>query len=176
MPEYVANVSVDDDPSQGPSNAPVTIVEFSDFQCPFCAQAEAPLRQLMADYAGKVRLVYRDLPLETIHAQAFQASLAANCANEQGKFWEMHALLFANQSALDKSNLERYALQLGLDSPRFSTCLATAKYADEIRHDMTAAREYGVNSTPTFFVNGTRVVGIEPLRATIDKTLAQVNP
>jgi protein-disulfide isomerase len=173
-PEFVANVSVDDDPFQGPENAPVTIVEFSDFQCPYCKKAADELvPQILAQYGDKVRFVYRDFPLTQLHPRALPAALAADCANAQGKFWQYHDLLFANQSALDDASLEAYAAQLGLDQATFDECYTSREYFDEVAADFQDGVDYGVSGTPTFFVNGHRLVGAQPFAA-VQQVIEQV--
>ena len=162
-PIVVENVSVDDDPSWGPADAPVTIVEFSDFQCPYCARfVTQTLPQIKQTYEGKVRFVFRDFPLSQIHENAEKASEAAECANEQGKFWEYHDKLFSSQSALDVASLKSYASQLGLDTATFDQCLDSSKYAQEVQKDLQDGTSYGVDGTPAFFVNGLLVVGAQP--------------
>lgn len=166
-PIYVPDVSIDDDPMIGNTDALVTIIEFSDFQCPFCAQVQPEIKSILTEFSPSIRLVYRDFPLINTHQDAFQAALAANCANKQSKFWEMHDTLFSNQDNLKNDNLKSFAMQLNLNLDEFSTCLDNSEYANEILNDMKDAQQYQVNATPTFFVNGLRVVGIEMLRETI---------
>jgi protein-disulfide isomerase len=162
-PIVVANVSVDDDPSWGPADAPVTIVEFSDFQCPYCGRfATQTLPQIKQAYEGKILFVFRDFPLSSIHANAEKAAEAAGCANDQGKFWEYHDILYSNQSALDVASLKSYASQLGLDTATFDECLDSGAHAQEIQKDVQDGTSYGVNGTPAFFVNGLLVVGALP--------------
>jgi len=162
-PIVVENVSVDDDPSWGPADAPVTIVEFSDFQCPYCARfVTQTLPQIKQTYEGKVRFVFRDFPLSQIHENAEKAAEAAGCASDQGKFWEYHDKLFSSQSALDVASLKSYASQLGLDTATFDQCLDSSKYAQEVQKDLQDGTSYGVDGTPAFFVNGLLVVGAQP--------------
>jgi protein-disulfide isomerase len=167
-------ISVDDDPSRGVANAPVTIVEFTDFQCPACAGMNPVLEEALKLYGNKVRLVVRDFPL-SMHANALKAAEAANAANAQGKFFEYAALLFKRQDALDVASLKKYASELGLDRARFDAALDSGKYAEEIRHDMNDAQIYGIGSTPTIFVNGKmlKVLNTEGLRAAIDQALSK---
>jgi len=153
-------VSVDDDPSIGPEDAPITIVEFSDFQCPFCARAKPTIKQILENYGEQVRLVYRDFPI--LGPQAQKAAEAAECADEQGKFWQYHDLLFANQQALDDSNLKQYAKDLGLDTAQFNDCLDSGKMAQEVEKDFRDGQNYGVRGTPAFFINGILVSGAQP--------------
>lgn len=154
---FVQNISVDDDPSQGNATAPVTIVMFSDFQCSFCAKAHPVLKQVMAEYKGKIRFVVRDFPLETVHADAFRAAIAANAAAAQGKFFEYTEVLYQNQNALDNESLKKYASGLGLNLKQFELDLTSEKSAAEIRKDIADGRNYGIGSTPTIFVNGVKV-------------------
>jgi len=159
----VANISGDDDPARGPENAPVTIVEFSDFQCPFCkAFLAQTLPLILANYGERIRFVYRDFPIPTIHPQAIQAAEAAQCAFEQGRFWEYHDRLFQNQSTLDASSLKVHAKALGLDGSKFNQCLDSGKYAGEVQKDLEDGRSYGVTGTPTFFINGRKILGAQP--------------
>jgi protein-disulfide isomerase len=148
-------------PSRGPNDAKVTIVEFSDFQCPFCSKAESTVDQVMATYAGKVKLVFRQYPLP-MHPEAPKAAEASLCANEQSKFWEMHKQMFANQSNLKVDELKGYAKTLGLDSAKFDACLDSSKFKGQVDADMAAGQKIGVNGTPAFFVNGTVLSGAVP--------------
>jgi protein-disulfide isomerase len=145
----------------GGPKAPVTIVEFSDYQCPFCSRAEGTVDQVMKAYGDKVRLVYRDFPLP-MHPQARPAAEAANCAHAQGKFWEYHAKLFANQSALGDEKLKEYAKDLGLDAGKFEQCLATKPFKAAIDKDIADASKVGVTGTPAFFINGRMLSGAQP--------------
>ena len=166
----------DTDPSIGSSKAPITIVEFSDFQCPFCLRAAPTLKQLRASYGDKVRLVWKDFPLTQIHPQAFKAGEAGHCAAEQGKFWEYHDQLFNNQQSLMPDDLKKYAANLGLDAEKFNACLDTSKHAEIVRGGVAQGTMLGVNSTPTVFVNGRRVSGAQPYEyfaAVIDEELAR---
>lgn len=151
------NVSVDDDPSTGPTAAPVTIVMFSDFQCSACAATHPVLKDAMAAYPGKIRFVVRDFPLESIHVNAFKAAQAAHAANVQGKFFEYIDLLYKRQNALDAESLRKYAGEIGLNVKQFELDFNSAKAAAEIRKDVDDGESYAVNSTPTIFVNGVRV-------------------
>jgi len=146
-------IATEGEPSLGPANAPVTIVEFSDFQCPYCRQAQGTLKQLMAAYEGKIKLVFRDFPLRNIHPQAQKAAEAAQCAAEQQKFWPYHDKLFASTS-LQPDELKKFAQELALNMEQFTSCLDSSKHAAGIDADMQAGQQAGVNATPTFFVNG----------------------
>jgi protein-disulfide isomerase len=173
-PERVDNVKTDGDPQKGPDNAKVTIVEFSDFQCPYCKRfRDATLDALIQKYGDKIRFVYRDYPLP-FHPQAQIAAEAAECANEQGKYWEMHDLIYANQETLGDDAYAGFAKQLGLDTEKFDDCVSGNKYADEIAADEKDGEAYGVTGTPTFFINGWRLVGAQPtseFEKLIDKEL-----
>jgi len=183
-----AVVSIDDDPVKGDINAPVTIIEFSDYQCPFCGRFyKTTLPDIEKDYikTGKVRYVFRDFPLE-FHKQAPKAAEAANCAGEQGKYWEMHDKLFDNQKDLEVERLKKYASEIGIDSSSFNACLDSGRYAKEIEADIEDGRKVGVSGTPSFFIGksqvgskeivGKKVVGARPLQAfkqVIDQLLSE---
>jgi len=155
-------------PSVGPENAPVTIVEFSDFQCPYCARAGAVVKQIHERYPTQVRIVYRHLPLERMHAQARGAAEASACADAQGRFWDYHDKLFANQRKLAAADLQGYAKQLGLDTAAFEQCVKERKFQAQVDRDLAAAAEAAGGSgkrglgTPAFFVNGILVSGAKP--------------
>lgn len=154
-----ASRSVEDaGPSLGKSRAPVTIVEFSDFQCPYCAGAEKTLAQLKATYGDKLRIVFRNFPL-AMHANAQAAAEAAICADRQGRFWEMHDKLFANQGALAPSDLLKRAAELGLDEAAFQRCMASHETAETIAKDILAAAGLNITGTPAFLVNGRLIAG-----------------
>lgn len=163
-------------PSKGPENAPVTIVEFSDFQCPYCSKAANTVHEVLKAYDGKVRVVFRDYPLP-FHKEAGKASEAGLCANEQGKFWEMHDWMFANQSGLAVDNLKAQAGGLGLDTAKFNECLDSGKFAKTVEANMADGKEAGVTGTPAFFVNGVFLNGAVPMdkfKEVIEKELARV--
>jgi len=176
-PLPVQSISLDDDPVRGDANAPVTIVEFTDFQCSSCAAMQPILEEVLKAYGPKVKLVVRDFPL-AMHANARKAAEAANAAHAQGKFFEYSALLLKRQNALDVPSLKKYASELGLDRARFDAALDSGKYAAEVRHDIEDGELYGIDSTPAIFVNGIalREMSAEALRALIDRGLAGVNP
>jgi|CXWL01.1.fsa_nt_gi protein-disulfide isomerase len=167
------NISADDDPSSGPATAPVTVVMFSDFQCSACAATHPMLKKVMEQFPGKVRFVVRDYPLESIHENAFIAAQAASAANAQGKFFEFTEILYKNQAALDPASLKKYAAQLGLNAAQFDIDFNSEKVAAEIRKDVADGESYGINSTPTIFVNGRRVrhFSINGFRTAIEKAL-----
>ena len=169
----VQNISVDDDPARGETNAPVTIVEFTDFQCPACAAMHPVLEEVLKSYGNKVRFVVRDFPLNQ-HEYARKAAEAANAANAQGKFFEYAALLFKNQKALDVASLKKYASDLGLNRARFDAELDRGVYSAEVKKDIEDGEIYGVGSTPTIFINGIqlRILSAEGLREAIDRASA----
>ena len=151
-----------DDPSRGPSDAPLVFVEFSDFQCPFCQRATGTLAELFERYRGQIRFIYKDYPLPS-HPQAFKAAEAGNCAHEQGMFWKFHDKMFVSQDALDVRSLNAYASELGLDPAAFATCLDEGRYTYRVQRDLQIGRASGVSSTPTVFINGRPVMGAAPI-------------
>ena len=164
-----------DDAALGAASAPVTIVEFSDFQCPFCQRVAPTLKRVKDTYGDKVRIVWKDFPLTSIHPEAFKAAEAGNCAREQGKFWEYHDRLFANQQALQPDALKAHAAAVGLDAAKFNACLDTAKYSDRVQEHIGLGTRLGINSTPAMFINGRPVTGAQPYEvfaSIIDEELA----
>jgi protein-disulfide isomerase len=162
-------------PVRGVADAPVTIVEFSDFECPFCKQTRPTLKQLLERYPGKVRLVYRDFPLDSIHPQARRAAEAARCAHDQGKFWEYHDVLFTQSPQLAIEDLRRYAGQVGLDVAKFESCLAAGVHKAAVQRDLDEGNRLGITGTPAFFINGRALTGAQPLESftrLIDQELA----
>jgi protein-disulfide isomerase len=157
---------------KGDPKAPVTIVEFSDFQCPFCRKSEATLADLLAKYKGRIKLAYLDFPLREIHAQAEQAAEAARCAGEQGKFWEYHDSLFADQSKLDAASLAERARNLKLDEGVFRTCLDGGKFKGNVEADIQEGNKAGVAGTPAYFINGVFLSGAQP-QAEFEKIIDQ---
>jgi protein-disulfide isomerase len=151
-------------PSKGPEAAPVTIVEFSDFECPYCVRAEPTVKQLLEAYPGKIRLVYRDFPLP-MHSNAPKAAEASHCAADQGKYWEMHEKLFANSQKLAVADLKGYAKDLKLDAAKFDKCLDSGEKAAVVEKNRKAGEEAGVSGTPAFFINGRVISGAQPLEA-----------
>ncbi len=174
-PRYEVEVTAAD-PAIGSSSAPVTLVEFSDFQCPFCQRVAPTLKQVKDTYGDKVRVVWKDFPLTQIHPQAFKAGEAAHCAADQGKFWEYHDRLFANQQALQPTDLKKYAADLGLDATAFATCLDTSKHGERVRDGVAEGSRLGVNSTPTIYINGRVLSGAQPyevIASVIDEELSK---
>jgi protein-disulfide isomerase len=163
------------DPSLGPESAPVTLVEFSDLQCPFCRSVAPTLERLREAYGDRIRIVWKDFPLTQIHPQAFQAGEAAHCAGEQGRFWEYHDRLFANQDRLLPDDLRAHAAGIGLDAAAFDACLAASTYAGRVQAGVTQGTSLGVSSTPTVYVNGRLISGAQPYElfaAVIDEELS----
>ena len=174
-PARRVTVSTDDQPSLGPTDAPVTIVEFSDYQCPYCQVWDQQVyQQIMTTYAGKIRFVYRDLPLP-MHAQAIPAAEAADCAGDQGAYWKYHDALFNQQYGLSRTAYDHYAADLGLDSKTFTTCLDSHHYLSKIQANASDAASAGLNSTPSFVINGRVLIGALPFsdfKTVIDEELA----
>lgn len=168
----VFQIATDDQPSKGNPQARVTVIEFTDYQCPSCAQQHPVVERIMKEFGDRVRLVVRDFPLSQ-HAEATKAAEAAEAAREQGKYWEYVAVLFRNQSALGVDKLKQYATELGLDRARFDSSLDSGKFAEKVQRDVLDGRKLGVNGTPTFYVNGKRVSdrSYEALKATIESSL-----
>jgi protein-disulfide isomerase len=162
-------------PSLGPDNAKITVVEFSDFQCPYCRRFYTDTFQALLDaYPGQLRFVYRNLPLTSIHPNAMPAAIASMCANDQNAYWDYYTKLFTND-ALDEATYIQHATDLGLNVETFKACLSSGKHDEFIQKDMDFSLNLGVQSTPTFFVNGLAIVGAQPLsnfKQLIDKELA----
>lgn len=176
QPQYTRyDIPTENAYSIGPADAPITIVEFSDYQCPFCRRWHAEVYQpLMAAYPDQIRLVYRHLPLTSIHPDAMSAAEASMCAGEQDAYWPYHDKLFSSES-LGSNVYLQYAQELGLNMDTFEACLADHKYQQAIQADSDFAINLGIRSTPTFFINGLAVVGAQPLdvfKQVIDKELA----
>ena len=166
-----------DGPGVGPADAPVTIVEFSDFECPYCSRMTDTLKQVKENYGETIRLVFRQYPL-AMHANAQKAAEASLCADEQGKFWPMHDLLFAEQKTLTVPDLKEKAKRLELDSAAFDACLDEGRFAAQVNQDMQAGAKAGVSGTPALFINGRFLSGAQPLEsvsAVIDQELAKVS-
>jgi protein-disulfide isomerase len=168
------DVSTDDDPSIGPANAPVTIIEFSDYQCPYCqVWYRQVYQQLLASYPNKIRFVYRDLPLP-MHPEAMPAAEAADCAGDQGAYWKYHDALFDQKYGLNRAAYEHYASDLGLDAKAFATCLDSQRYQNEVQADANDAARIGLTGTPSFVINGRILIGALPFsdfKAVIDEEL-----
>ena len=173
---FRVDVSVNGEPHKGPEKAPVTIVKFEDFQCPFCKQVQPTFIELLKRYDGKVRLVHKDLPLQDIHPLAQQAAEAARCANEQGKFWNYHDKLYANSPKLSTEDLKSYAKEVGLNIESFDNCFTSGRYKAVVQKDLSEGVQLGLTGTPVFFINGREISGAQPLEAfaaVIDEELAR---
>lgn len=167
-------IATGDSPAQGPASAPIELVEFSDFQCPFCFRAHPTVKQVLDTYGAKIHFVYRNYPLPN-HPNARPAAEASQCANEQGKFWPYHDRLFGDPSKLGDSDLKASAAALGLDTGKFNACVDSHKYKERVEADMQAGVEAGVNGTPAFFINGRMLSGAQPFdefKKVIDEELA----
>lgn len=165
-------------PEVGPKDAPITIVEFSDFQCPFCKKAEPALKEVREKYGDKVKLVYMDFPLG-FHQHAMDAAMAGRCAGEQGKFWPMHDQMFDDQGKLSAGDLKNSAKKAGLDTAKFDDCFKSGKYKSAIEGDLAQGQKLDVNGTPAFFVNGRPLSGAQPFSAfseIIDQELQKNSP
>jgi protein-disulfide isomerase len=156
-----AMVSAGDSPAKGPSNAPIELIEFADFECPYCLAVSPTLKRVLDTYGDRIRFVYRNFPLEN-HPNAIPAAEAALCANEQDRFWPYHDRLFADSGKLSDADLKQAAAALGMDMPRFNTCVGEHKYRSVVDADAKAGSEAGVTGTPAFFINGRPLVGAQP--------------
>jgi protein-disulfide isomerase len=170
-------VSKADRPTKGPVTAPIEMIEFSDFQCPFCERAFPTVTKVLSEYGDKIHFVYRHYPLNG-HPQARPAAEAAQCAAEQGKFWPYHDRLFGDQTKLGDADLKKTAAELGMNAEQFNACVDSHKYKDEVDADIRAGDEVGVNGTPAFFINGRELTGAQPyevFKSVIDNELARKN-
>jgi len=170
----VFKIAVENQPFKGPATAPVTIVEFTDFQCPSCALTQPVLEEIVTEFNGKVKLVVRDFPLDQ-HTFALKAAEAAEAAREQGKYWEYAAVIFKNQTALEIDKLKEYATHVGLDRKRFDAALDSGKFSDHVQQDLQDGYKLGVNSTPTVFINGRKIKDRtrESLRSAVEAALKE---
>ncbi|MFA6098103.1 MAG: thioredoxin domain-containing protein [Patescibacteria group bacterium] len=167
-------IETSDDPYAGNPDAKVVIVEFGDFECPYCFQSFPVVRELIAEYKDQIKFIYRDFPLAASHAHAEMAAEAAECAHEQGKFWEMHDKLFINQQNLENSDLKIYAREIGLNANVFDQCLDSRQYKNEVTQDFNDGIFAGVDGTPTFFINGHLFEGsptLDNFKLAIDRLL-----
>jgi protein-disulfide isomerase len=171
----VETVSTGTSPAQGPANAPVTIVMFSDFQCPACSATHPILKKVMEQYPGKIRFVVRDFPLEELHEHAYNAALAAEAANRQGKFFEYTEILYKNQSALDDDSLRKYAAQIGLNARQFEIDFKSDSTAATVNKDIADGESYQIHGTPTIFIAGVRMRALtaEEFKTAIDRALVK---
>jgi protein-disulfide isomerase len=170
------DVPVGDNPVLGPNDAPITIIEFSDYECPYCQKWHSEVfGRLLETYSGQIRFVYRDFPLTSIHANAFSAAEAALCAGDQGAYWQYHDQLFFQELGLGKNAYQQYAQQLGLDMTSFNSCVESRVHQSAVQEDFDFAAQVGIRSTPTFFINGIALVGaqsFETFQQVIDNELA----
>src|SRR5262249_18285233 len=174
-PNKVYTIPAGNSPFKGPENAPVVLVEFSDFQCPFCAQMPPVINEVLKTYPNEVKFVYKELPLISIHPYALGAAKAAVAAQRQSKFWPMHDQLFANNKALQPEKLKEYAQNIGLDMAKFEQDLNSPEVQKQIEEDMKLAQQVDVSGTPSLFLNGKRVMnrGTDGMKQMIDETLKQ---
>ncbi len=164
-PVFRAQVSADGAPFKGAATGPVTIVEFTDFHCPFCKRVQPTLSAVLARYGDKVKVVHRDYPIDQLHPASRKAHEAARCANDQGKFWAYHDLLYANAPKASPENLKAFAREVGLDLPAFDQCVASGKHQADVRRDVEEGTKAGVTGTPAFFVNGRLLSGAQPFES-----------
>ena len=172
-PAKVYSMPIEGSAMKGPADAWITLVEVSEFQCPFCKRVVPTIKEIEKKYGNDIRFVFKNNPLP-FHNRAQPASLAGMCANEQGKFWEMHDLMFENQNALEDTNLENYAKQAGVDMKKWQACYTAKKYADAISAEQAQASKFGARGTPAFFINGRFLSGAQPVEsfvAIIDEEL-----
>lgn len=175
---YRAELTTEGAPIRGNPNAPIALVKFEDFHCPYCRRVQSTLAQLLLTYGDKVKIVHRDFPLDSIHPQARRSHEAARCAKEQGKFWEYHDILFANPPVSTDDQLKALAEQAGLDMPSFNQCLETGKYQAAVEEDVQTGLKLGLTATPSIFVDGRLLSGAQPLenfKKVIDEELKRTN-
>jgi protein-disulfide isomerase len=175
-PPRVAFTFDESSPSRGPADAPVVLVEYTDYQCPYCTRIQPTLDELMERYDGKLVHVFKNLPLP-MHAQAQLAASAALCAQDQGKFWELHDWLFANQRSLSRESIVEAAGNLGMDTEVFASCIDQGKYAERVKAETAEAQSYGITGTPGFLINGRVITGARPIEmfeSVIDDELARL--
>ncbi|HZZ41658.1 MAG TPA: thioredoxin domain-containing protein [Tepidisphaeraceae bacterium] len=163
------------DHAQGPTDAPVTLVEYGDYECPYCGRAYPIVKKIQQEMGDKLRFVFRNFPLNTIHEHASQAAQAAEAAGGQGKFWEMHDILYEHQDELVDADLRQYALRIGVEIYRFEKEMSEAAYANRVRDDFRGGIRSGVNGTPTFFINGERYEGKLEYGALVEAVRAGVS-
>lgn len=180
-PEIAARIPDEQGHILGPQNAPVTVVEFADFQCPYCAGAELIVKQILSQYPDKVKFVYRHFPLTTIHPYAMEAAIASECANDQGRFWDIHDLLYSNQNEYKADNFSNQSFFLnisteaGVNEVEFKKCMDNNEFNEYVTQDISDGLKYGVNGTPTFFVNREKIIGVSNLEATILREIGELS-
>lgn len=171
-------IALDDAPRRGPQDAPILIVEFADYECPYCQRSVADLKKIQEEFAGKVAVAFKDFPLP-MHRNAQKAAEAASCAGRQGRFWDFHDLMFANTQKLEPVHLKEYARALKLDATRFDQCLDAGEQAAAVRADLAQAQRLGLTGTPSFFINGhflSGAVQYSTLREIVEQQLASLGP
>jgi protein-disulfide isomerase len=171
-----AKIDISTGIADGPKDAPIVLIEFSDYQCPFCGRSQAAVQQVLEKYDGKVLHVFMDFPLAQIHPNAQPAAVAARCAGEEGKYWDYHKVLFERQKELSAENFKKWAADLGLDKDKFDQCLDSKKHDAVIQESVKAGAAVGVTGTPGFFVNGISIKGAQPFevfQTTIETELAR---
>ncbi len=168
---YVERIPDERGQITGSQYADITVVMFSDFECPYCAKTSHIIQEILKKHPDRIRFIYRHFPLSGMHSNAFNAAKSSECAAEQGAFWEMHNLLFVNQTALESDDLYRYATEIGLDINQFTNCMNSEYISSNIKQDIADGEKYGVDSTPTFFVNNMRIVGASGLGDVVQKVL-----
>ncbi|MCL4562356.1 MAG: DsbA family protein [Chloroflexi bacterium] len=170
------DIPIDGEETLGPANAPITLIEFSDYECPYCRKwHDEVFTKLLEAYPNKIRFVYRDFPLEGLHQNATAAAEAAHCAGEQGKYWEFADKLFTAEQSLGADAYKKYATDLSLDATKFDECLTTRRFQSKVENSYNFASQLGIRSTPTFFINGLALVGAQPyevFQQVIDQELA----
>jgi protein-disulfide isomerase len=164
-PVFRAEITTKGAYAKGPADAPIQLIEFSDFHCPFCKRVEPTIAQVLKKYDGKIRFVYKDFPLDSLHPQARAAAEAARCAGDQGKFWEFHGKVYAGASDASPATMQAYAKDVGLDAATFETCRSSRKYQSQVQADVAEGMKFGVSGTPAFFINGRFLSGAQPLEA-----------
>lgn len=174
-PAPLPNLFSEDDPSRGPKNAKVTIVEFGDFQCTACEQAYPVIKEFLRNYGDQVRFIYRDFPDAVGHPLSVPAAMAGKCAHEQGGFWEMYDKIFQNQQSISLENFKIYASQIGLEISQFDNCMDKNKYVKKIQQDYEEGFNLGVRATPTFFVNRIQISGAMPLDVLEQAVVGELN-
>jgi len=175
---FRVELNIEGAPFKGPATAPVTIVEFQDFHCPFCQRVQPTLLQLAARYGDRIRLVYRDFPIDSLHPQARSAHEAARCANAQGRFWAYHNALYSKSPKATPEDLKAIAKQIDVEMEAFDACLNARTYRTAVQKDIDEGTRVGVTGTPTFFINGRVISGAEPLESftrIVDEELARLN-
>lgn len=169
-PETIERIPDERGYSIGPEDASITIVEFADFQCPYCVKVDEKIKEIINKYPGQIRFVYRHFPLTEIHSGAYLAAISSECAGEQSKFWEMHDLLFSGEQELTQEGINFYVNKLGLDTQKFTSCIDSSYVKDLIQKDIDDGKKYGVDGTPTIFLNNNRIENLEDIEILIKQS------